>query len=48
MYVKIDQTSYTDLRNLVYSPQTDITGDTIPINEFTVDIVTDDLITAGQ
>ena len=48
MYVKIDQTNYTDLRNLVFSPQTDITGDSIPINEFTVDIVTDDLITAGQ
>ena len=48
MYVTIDQTDYTDLRNLVFAPQTDITGDTIPINEFTVDIVTDDLITAGQ
>lgn len=48
MYVTIDQTNYTDLRNLVYSPQTDITGDTIPINEFTVDIVTDDLIASGQ
>lgn len=48
MYVTIDQTDYTDLRNLVFAPQTDITGDTIPINEFTVDIVTDDLITMGQ
>ena len=34
MYVTIDQTDYTDLRNLVFSPQTDVTGDTVPINEF--------------
>ena len=48
MYVKIDQTDYTDVRNLVFSPQTDITGESLPINEFSVDIVTDDTIAASQ
>ena len=48
MYVKIDQTNYTTLRNLSYSPQVDMIGDTVPINEFSVDIVTDDAITTGQ
>ena len=48
MYVRVDQTDYTNVRNIVFSPQTDITGDTMPINEFTVDIITDDLIAMGQ
>lgn len=48
MYVKIDLTDYATIRNLVFSPQTDVTGDTVPINEFSVDIVTDDTIASGQ
>lgn len=48
MYVKIDLTDYATIRNLVFSPQTDVTGDTVPINEFAVDIVTDDTIASGQ
>lgn len=48
MYVTIDQTDYATIRNLVYAPQTDVTGDTVPVNEFAVDIVTDDAIASGQ
>lgn len=48
MYLKIDLTDYTNLRNLVFSPQTDITADTLPVNEFSVDVIADSVITMGQ
>lgn len=48
MYVTIDQTDYTVLHDLAFSPETDFTGDTVPINEFSVQIVTTDDITIGQ
>ena len=48
MYIKIDLTDYTRLRNLSYAPQTDITGTSVPINEFSVDIITDEAIATGQ
>ena len=47
MYVKIGTTEYAKLRDLSFAPETDLTGDTIPINEFRVDILTDDTITIG-
>jgi len=48
MYVTIDQTDYSVIRNLSFAPQTDFTGSTIPINEFSVEIDTDDAIAYGQ
>lgn len=48
MYVTIDQTDYSELRSMSYSPQVDLVGDTVPINEFSVEIVTDDEIASGQ
>ena len=48
MYVTIDLTDYSTIRNLSFSPQTDVTGNSLPINEFSVDIVTDDDISFGQ
>ena len=35
--------TYTDIKNLSFSPQADVTGLTCPINEFSVDIVTTDM-----
>lgn len=48
MKVTIGSTTYTTIRNLSFSPQVDITGDTIPINEFTVQIKTTNDIAVGQ
>lgn len=48
MYVTIDETDYTWLRKLSYAPQVDLVGDTVPINEFTAEVVTDDEIATGQ
>ena len=48
MYVKIDTKTYAKIRNLVYAPETDVTGSAVPINEFSVDVVTADSITIGQ
>lgn len=35
-----DNRTYTTLRNLTFAPEVDLTGQTLPINEFTVDIET--------
>ena len=40
MKVKIYGTTHRDIRNLKYAPTVDITGSSIPINEFTVEIKT--------
>lgn len=48
MYVKIDSVTYSDLRALSFAPQTDVTGDAVPINEFSAQIVTTDTIAYGQ
>ena len=48
MYVKIGTTNYTKLKNLSFMPQVDIVGDSIPINEFSVQIKTTDEIKVGQ
>ena len=34
--------AYTDIKNLSFAPQTDLTGNSLPINEYTVDVVTTD------
>lgn len=38
---------YTNLKNLSFAPQTDLTGTSMPVNEYTVDIITDDDIPVG-
>lgn len=48
MYVKINAVDYTHIGNLTFSPQTDVIGDALPINEFECDIYTDDAITYGD
>lgn len=48
MYIQIGSKKYRELRNLRFSPQTDITGDSIPINGFTVDVRTGRDITVGK
>lgn len=48
MYVKIDDVEYTELKNLSFAPSADLAGTSIPINEFQVDIYTDDDFTLGS
>ncbi len=48
MYITINETNYTKHRNLSFAPQTDFTGSTVPINEFSVEIITTDTIAYGQ
>ena len=48
MYVIIDLTTYSRVRNLSFAPQTDVTGSAVPINEFSLEIVTTDDIGFGQ
>ena len=48
MKVKIGSTEYTEIANLTFSPETDITGSAAPINELIVDILTDDQIEVGS
>lgn len=48
MYVKIDDVEYTELKNLSFAPSADLAGTSIPINEFQVDIYTDDDFTMGS
>jgi hypothetical protein len=48
MHVTIGSTTYTEIKNLSFEPQIDITGDSVPINEFSVDIKTGNEIEVGQ
>lgn len=48
MYITINNKAYTTLLNLSFAPQTDVTGDAVPINEFSARIVTGDTISYGQ
>jgi len=48
MYLVVDDVEFTSLKNLSFSPQTDLTGSSIPINTFTVDVVTDQSISVGE
>lgn len=47
MKITIGSTTYTKVKNISFSPDADLTGDSLPINEFTADIVTDDSIAIG-
>lgn len=47
MYVKIGNTSYTEIRNISLDPQVDIIGDTLPVNQLTLEIKTLDEINVG-
>lgn len=44
MYVVINETEYTSISNLQFEPETDVTGNTVPINELWVSIKTEDTI----
>lgn len=47
MKVKINNIIYTQIRNLSFSPETDITGSSLPVNQFFVEIKTTDVIGVG-
>ena len=40
--------TYTTLRNLSFAPEVDLTGQSLPLNEFTVDVETEDTLQTGQ
>lgn len=44
----INNKTYSDLEDLKFTPQTDFTGDHIPINQFEVRLLTNDVIDYGQ
>ena len=48
MYVTIGSSQYNEIKNLAFEPQIDITGDSVPINEMSVEIKTYDDISVGQ
>lgn len=48
MYIKIGSTIYREITNLSFAPEVDITGQSLPINEFFVDIYTEADIAVGQ
>lgn len=48
MKIIINSTAYTGLKNLNFSPETDVFGNSLPINEFRADIITTDDIAMSQ
>ena len=48
MKITINSVTYTKLRSLSFSPEIDLTGNSLPINEFSADIITTDTIAVGQ
>ena len=48
MKIIINSTTYSGLKNLSYSPETDVFGNSLPINEFRADIITTDDIAMSQ
>lgn len=40
MYIQIGSTNYTKLKNISFNPEVDITSDSIPLDEFSLDIET--------
>lgn len=48
MKLTIGETTYTALTNLKFDPAADVAGDEVPINEFSVDVKTEDDIDAMQ
>lgn len=47
MKIVIENTEYTKIGRLSFAPETDLTGNSAPINEFTADIITDDIPPVG-
>lgn len=48
MYVVIDGTTYTEISNLDFEPESDVTGSSVPINELWVSIKTNDSIALSK
>ena len=48
MKIVINGTSYALLKNLHFMPQADLLGQSVPICEFSVDIITEDDVSIGQ
>lgn len=48
MYIQIGGTSYSNLRNVQFSPEINVAGTALPVPEFSADIVTDDTINVGD
>lgn len=47
MYVHIGNEDYSEIKSLSFAPDADLTGDSLPVNSFTVDVITDDEISIG-
>ena len=47
MKITIGSTTYTEIKNLKFAPETDVTGIQAVINDFSADIITDDDIDVG-
>lgn len=47
MKITIGAKTYTEIKNLSFAPEADIVGNTLPINEFSVSIITTDTIYTG-
>ena len=47
MYLEMASYTYTRLKNLSFAPQTDLIGQSLPICEFTVDVLTEDSVSVG-
>lgn len=48
MYVTVDTFTFTEIENLSFAPSADLARTSIPINEFQVDIHTDEAISLGE
>ena len=48
MYVKVENTVYEKVKNLSFAPETSVISDSVPVNQFSLDIMTDDNISAGS
>lgn len=48
MKVVINNTAYTELKNISFASEVDVVGGELPINEFSAEIKTDDTIAIGQ
>lgn len=48
MHIKINNVDYAAIRDLTFTPQTDIMGNELPINEFSAEIKTDHNISVGK
>lgn len=48
MKIKVGNTFYTTIKSISFAPETDITGDTVPVNDFDAIIVTTDTIRYGD